>query len=84
MTGEEILQAIYDGTPADQGGLFERLCGPSEPEVLSAVIGILTAFNRDQFSPIILTALVFNLGVYCADRGLASTIPEIQERRRNT
>ena len=82
MTGEEILRAVHDATPDDDGGTFERLCGLHEPEVVAAIAAVLAAFDAGRFIPAVLVGLVFNIGVYCADRGLASTIPEIQERRR--
>ena len=82
MTGKEILWAVHDAIPDNGRSTFERLCGPNEPDVVAAMAHIFAAFDAGGFTPAVLAGLVFNLGVYCADHGLASTIPEIQERRR--
>ena len=83
MTGQEIIKAIHDQTPDNDGSTLHRLCGPNADEVIAALAGVLAAFAEGRFSPFVLTHLCFNIGAFCADHGLASTIPEIQERRKS-
>ena len=81
MNGVEILSAIDKITPEGDGQAMERICGRHAQGVIEAILLALHTAKRMEDVPV-MAALIFNIGVYCAEHKMASTIPEIQERLR--